>query len=119
MDNVDIETALDALKIMMDTYSVRYIVVSTTYTKHHIERLMGSCRDRGTWKWIAETHHEDPLFKNDEHAAQCVKEKYTSNIDRCDLFPRLYFLKTSFINEFREWLKARNLQITDIEAPKI
>lgn len=113
MDNVTTESVLEALKIMMETYSVRYIVISTKFTKHHLEKLMGSCSDRGKWKWIGETNYEAfEVMDKDEEARK-------SHIDHGDMFPRFYFLKSSFIAEFNEWLKARGLVVTDITAPPI
>lgn len=113
MENVTPESILDALKIMMETYSVRYIVISTKFTKHHLEKVAGTNSDRGKWKWIGETNMEAfEAMKNNDEARR-------SHIDGGDMFPRFYFLKSSFIAEFNEWLKARNLVVTDIEAPQI
>lgn len=113
LSGVSKEDALEALKHMMGLYSVSYIVIKTKFTVHHLEKLSRSVKDRGRWKWIGETSSlafSEPL--QDE-------EVYRSNIDGGDLFPRLYFLDSSFINEFREWLNMRNLEITALEAPKI
>lgn len=106
---IDNTVFLDAIKKMIDLYSVTYIVVKTKYTTHHIEKLLASCKDRGTIKWIAETSG----FDDDDVESQ------NSHVDRNDCFPRFYFLKTSFLHEFREWLLIRDLQITDVQAPKI
>lgn len=101
------------LKELLSTFSARYIVIKTKYTTHHIERLMPTCKDRGRWKWIAETDMEafEEMEKNDEARL--------SHIDRADLFPRLYFRDDSLINEVWDWLRMRNLTIIDIKAPKI
>jgi hypothetical protein len=107
------EMKIDLLRAMMKTYSIHYIVIHTKFTTHHLEKLMPTCHDRGKWKWIAETKPE--AFEEMDNNEESRK----SHVDRNDLFPRLYFLGESFINEFREWLKYRNLEITEIEAPKI
>ncbi len=110
---MDMEAALEALKVMMNLYSVRYITIDTKFTKHHLEKVAGTNSDRGRWKWIGETKMEafEEMAKD--------KEAQKSHIDGGDMFPRFYFLNTSFINEFREWLKARDLKITDMEAPQL
>jgi hypothetical protein len=104
---------IEILRAMMETYSTYYIVIKTKFTTHHLEKLMPTCKDRGKWKWIAETNHE--AFEEMGRDG----EARLSHVDGGDLFPRLYFLRDSFINEFNEWLKCRNLAVTDIEAPKI
>lgn len=88
-----------------------YIVIETEYTIHHIERT--NYQDRGKIKWIGETKSE--AFK----AMDTCEEARRSHIDGGDLFPRLYFLGTSFLMEFEEWLKARNLNITNIKEGQI
>lgn len=105
--------ALEVCAHLMNTHTIFYIVIKTKYTTHHIERLMASCRDRGRWKWIGETNSEA------YYESGTNEEARTSHIDGGDLFPRIYFLRDSFINEFREWLNIRNLKITNIEAPKV
>ena len=89
-----------------------YIVVETKYTTHHIERMF--YKDRGKIKWIAETNR-DAFKAMDEDDA----EAHRSHIDGGDLFPRLYFLGTSFLMEFSEWCKARDLFITNIKKGEI
>ncbi len=113
MSDVSNEVKFDLIRAMMKTYSIHYIVIHTKFTTHHLEKLMPTCKDRGAWKWIGETKHEafDEMGRGGEAGL--------SHIDRGDMFPRLYFLTDSFINEFREWLKCRELEITEIEAPKI
>lgn len=90
-----------------------YIVIETKYTMLHIERLMGSCSDRGRWKWIGETkidaYEERPIWE----------EASRSHIDGGDMFPRLYFLDDSLCNEIFAWLHKRNLEIIDVRMPKI
>jgi hypothetical protein len=88
-----------------------YIIIETKWTIHHIERTTYS--DRGKIKWIAETKSDAyEAMKDDEEARM-------SSIDHCDLFPRLYFLATSFVNEFGAWLDARGLQPTSIKHGEI
>ncbi len=112
-EEVDQVVYYAVLKSLMAAFSARYIVVKTKYTTHHIERLMPTCKDRGKWKWIAETNTEAyrEMEKNDEARL--------SHIDRADLFPRLYFRDDSLMNEISHWMQIRNLIIIDIEAPKI
>lgn len=100
----------DVIRTMMHSYSVGYITIETQCTIHHLERLMPTCRDRGRWKWLAETKAD--IFDSDN------EEWQRSNIDHADCFPRLYFKEDSFLNEFREWLRVREIEITDIKAPK-
>lgn len=111
---MSVEINLDVIRTMMRQHSVMYIVIETLYTAHHLERLMPTCRDRGRWKWIGEskTEYWEGLEKN-------VPEARKSHIDRGDMFPRFYFLDSSFINEFQSWLSVRGLEITDVKAPKI
>jgi hypothetical protein len=106
--------ALEVCAHLMKTHTVSYIVIKTKYTTHHLEKLMASQRDRGRWGWIAETNHEAFM----EMKSGRNEEARKSHIDGGDLFPRLYFLPASFLNEFREWLDVRGLRITNIEAPK-
>lgn len=91
-----------------------YIVIDTKFTKLHIERLMGSVRDRGRWKWIAETN----LDAYDAMAAK-EEEARRSHVDNNDLFPRLFFNDECLIQEVFSWLKVRDLTVTDITTPKI
>lgn len=44
----------EILKVLLKKQKI-YIIVKTLFTIHHIEKLLGSVRDRGRWKWIAET----------------------------------------------------------------
>jgi len=92
---------------------IYYIVIDTKYTRLHIERLMGSCSDRGRWKWIAETKTD----AYEEHPLSV--EASRSHIDGGDMFPRLYFLDDSLCNEIFSWLHKRNLEIIDVRVPKI
>ena len=116
MSNLD---SLDVLRSMMNTYSIRYIVAETNYTRHHIERLMPTCKDRGKWKWSPEPSFPNVHYKTDEDAKRHVEESLRSNIDGADLFPRLYFFDSSFLAEFGEWLRVRDLKLIDIKAPSI
>lgn len=101
----------DILRAMLTTQQY-YIVVESKFTKHHIEKLMGSCKDRGRWKWIAETNMEAFDTKVDKEEAQ------RSHIDGGDLFPRVFFKDESLITELFAWFAARDLQVTDITTPK-
>ncbi len=112
-EEVDQVVYYAVLKSLMATFSARYIVIKTKYTIHHIERLMPTCKDRGKWKWIAETN--TAAFKDMEDYAEARQ----SLIDNGDLFPRLYFRDDSLMNEISHWMQMRNLIIIDIEAPKI
>jgi len=105
-NGVDLESILGGL-IYSEQY---YIVVKTKFTIHHIERT--NYTDRGKIKWIGET--EFHAFKEMDHD----EEARLSHIDGCDLFPRLYFHKDSFLKEFFTWLNIRGLTITDITTPK-
>jgi hypothetical protein len=102
---------LEVCAHLMNTHTIFYIVIKTQYTTHHIERLNASCRDRGRWKWHGEINH-------DAYERGSRGEVDRSHIDGADLFPRIYFLRDSLINELREWLDIRGLKITNIEAPK-
>ncbi len=104
----------EIFKELLQTHSVFYITVETKYTMHHIERLMGTVRDRGRWKWIAETKAEafDAIEMIDEEARR-------SHIDEADLFPRYLFLDTSMHDELFAWLAIRALPIVNIKAPKL
>lgn len=103
----------EILTRMLKAHTARYIVVKTKYTDSHIEVLMGSQKDRGRYKWIAESNNEswDNLNKD--------PEARRSHIDGGDLFPRVFFLADSLINELFTWIQTRDLTITDIEVPKI
>lgn len=91
----------------------RYFVVETLYTEHHLERLAGTVKDRGRWKWIAESKQSS---WND---ARENEEARRSHVDGGDLFPRLYFNNECLIKELLSWLEVRNLKITDIRTPKL
>lgn len=101
------------LDIVRDILSLnfRYVVIKTKYTTHHIEKT--TYRDRGRIKWIAETNPDAFDYMND------CKEAQQSHIDGGDLFPRLYFLPTSFQDEFDAWLAARGLKIVSMEHGEI
>ena len=109
MDN---QLSMEVFRSMMKIYTIRYIVIETAHTMHHIERLSLNCKDRGRWKWLAET--KEGAFNGDMNG-----EDKRSFIDHSDLFPRLYFRDESLINEFFEWIKMRDLKITNVKAPKI
>lgn len=100
----------EILKVLLKKQKI-YIIVKTLFTIHHIEKLLGSVRDRGRWKWIAETDMK-AFDKKD------IPESNRSHIDGGDLFPRLYFNDDCFLKEFFSWLKVRDLKITDITVPK-
>ncbi len=106
----------EILNSMLDNCHINYIVVETKYTKHHIEKLMLTNKDRGCFKWIAETKFHDYSNITDE---EDIKEAERSHIDSEDCFPRYMFLANSMFNELFAWLKARNLKIIDIKSPKI
>lgn len=101
------------LNRLLSSYSVAYITVETKYTIHHIEKLMGSIKDRGKWKWIAEIKSEywDNVDK--------CKEAQRSHIDHQDMFPRFMFLTESMVNELIAFCEVRMLDITEIKTPKI
>lgn len=100
------------LELMRKNFAM-YITIETKYTMHHLEKLMPTVRDRGRWKWIGETKVDafNVMDKDDEAVR--------SHIDGHDLFPRLYFLDNSLIQEFKAWLNVRQLTITDVKVPKI
>lgn len=77
---------------------VRYIVLESKNTRHHLEILSPSCSDRGIYKWIAES-----------------KDSRIITVDDHDMFPRYYFLSESLIKEMVEWLKKRN----ELIIPKV
>jgi hypothetical protein len=89
-----------------------YIVINTKFTINHIEKLSGSVRDRGRWKWISENNL-------DYYKSLTIPEAQRSHIDNGDLFPRLYFNNECLVTEFFSWLSVRELTITDITTPKI
>jgi hypothetical protein len=103
----------EVLKKLLTSQAFYYITVETKYTIHHIERLMGSCKDRGRYKWIAEMKVDcwKSMSKDDE-AKRC-------HIDGGDCFPRLFFTADSMCNELFAWLQMRSLEVTTIESPKI
>jgi hypothetical protein len=109
-DDMSTEEGLAVIYDMMSLFQQRYLVIHTQYTIHHIERT--TYTNRGRWRWFAESKPE--AFEQMEKEGE--GEAYRSHIDDCDLFPRLYFLDNSFIEEFRSWLNCRNLKITNIEA---
>lgn len=109
------EAERDIFRNMLDTYSIRYIVVETKYTRHHIEKLLTSCRDRGSFKWIAENKNEYWEAVEKRKGG----EVDTSAIDGQDCFPRFLFLPSSMVNELFTWLHVRILKVTDVKAPKI
>ena len=88
-----------------------YIVIETKYSFHHIEKT--NYQDRGKIKWVAETKLS--YFKDVSHN----EEAQRSHIDDADLFPRLYFLPKSFIDEFIAWCEARELTITNIKHKEV
>jgi hypothetical protein len=106
------EDAKEVLRHILKIHIARYIVVETKYTAHHIELLSGTCKDRGRYKWIAETKVDawDNVERDDEARR--------SHVDGGDLFPRVYFFDDSLCNELFMWLKVRNLAVTDITTPK-
>lgn len=101
------------LELMRKSLAI-YVTIETKFTIHHLEKLMPTVRERGRWKWIAETKVSafEAMDKNNDEAVR-------SHIDGADLFPRLYFLDNSFIQEFKAWLNVRQLTITDVKVPKI
>lgn len=104
-------THQEIFKQMLRLQVARYIVIETKYTEHHIERT--NYQDRGRYKWIAET--KPNYWENVDKD----KEAQRSHVDGADLFPRLYFLDESMVNELFAWLSARGLEVTDIKTPKI
>lgn len=103
----------EILRNLLLSPSNLYVVARTKYTIHHIEKLTASCKDRGRFKWLAETDMKawDENIKDDE-----IRR---SHIDSCDYFPRVYFSLDCFLVEFSAWLQMRNLEITDIKVPKL
>ncbi len=91
--------------------SVSYLEIDTEFTKHYIEKLTLTCRDRGKYRWFAETKKEAwQIITENPQAEKCL-------IDRHDCFPRLYFLEESCIHELLEWLNVRDEPITKIFSP--
>lgn len=112
-DKIDVsELEREILKSLLNRQ--HYIVLETAYTKHHIEKLLFTCKDRGKWKWIAETKPNawNGINNNDGEAQRSI-------IDSGDLFPRLFFRTESLITEIFCWLEERKLQVHDIKAPQL
>jgi hypothetical protein len=102
---------VEILKNLLQTQI--YIVITTKYTIHHIEKLSPSCKDRGKWKWIAE-----PIQPNQYENQQIDEEARLSHIDQSDLFPRLFFNDFCIMSEILSFLSTRGLNIIDIKCPK-
>lgn len=102
----------EVLDNLMKQPTASYIIVKTKFTKHHIERLSSSQRDRGKWKWIAETTNEG-LDRGNR-----TEEARRSHIDSGDCFPRFYFLDQSLREELRAWCVLRDVEVIDIKAPR-
>lgn len=97
---------------ILDKKSMYYFVIETEFSRHHFEKISHSCKDRGKWKWIAETK----LMGCDSPNEEAIR----SHVDPHDCFPRFYFLEESLVNEFLQWLDVRQLKITSfIENPTI
>ncbi len=86
-----------------------WLQVNTKHTLHIIEPIHFFCPKRGKIKWTATSQ----LIDSDG------EEIKRSLIDEQDLFPRYYFLKSSFLLEFLEWLDMRQLDITEVKEFKI
>lgn len=102
---------LGNLKYLVEGFDVYYIIVETDYTINHFEMVLASCRDRGCFKWIAETKkcaYIDGI--KDERAR-------LAHIDYSDCFPRFYFYSESLINEFSRWCVIRKQDIQLIKVP--
>lgn len=103
---------IDILKDLLKTQF--YVVVRTKYTIHHIEKLLASCRDRGRWKWIAES------IQPDQYEAQRLDdEARRSHVDATDCFPRFFFNDFALMSELSSWIQIRGLEVIEVSAPKI
>lgn len=109
----------EILSKLLGSVNSYYITVETKYTIHHIERLAGTCHDRGRWKWIAEMKVDYWKALENPDDESNFQEAQRSYIDHGDMFPRFMFLTDSLINELIAWTTARQLEITDIKTPKI
>ena len=104
----DIEA--DLLRKLLNSFHGHYVEIRTPYTLHHIEKISLSQKDRGRFKWHAETTGNTfaSMNNNDQEAQK-------SFIDTCDLFPRLYFFQENLVTEFFMWCRQRNLTIDSIQ----
>lgn len=104
----------DVFRAMLDTYSINYIVVKTKFTEHHIERLSAVDKAYGRFKWTVQVDIPEPIF-----SMQSETEAIRSTVENKDCFPRLFYHADSVSNELFSWIRARDLTITDIRAPKV
>lgn len=104
---------INSLYKIIDTPDNNYFIVETKWTINHFEKLLPSCRDRGKWKWIAET--KCTAFNNQDDDPEIQR----SFIDHQDMFPRLYFTEECLVNEFLQWLDVRRLPIINVEIKSI
>jgi hypothetical protein len=86
----------------------QYGIIETNFTIHYIEKIMASAKDRGSFKWFAETKWKP----YQEAVLEDNPEAFKSHIDGADMFPRVYFLSETLISEMGIWFEIRNLQIT-------
>jgi hypothetical protein len=108
---VGAQANLDGFLRLIGAMDVKYLVVETDYTTNHFEKLLGSCSDRGSFKWIAETNmtaYEENMQDPRAHKAK---------INGSDLFPRLYFYADCLVKEFRRWCAIRQQDIQKITVP--
>jgi|GEM_PF-3013186 hypothetical protein len=96
---------------LLGCYDAYYIVVETDFTINHFEKLLASCSDRGSFKWIAETK-----VCAYEAASTCESARL-AHIDECDYFPRAYFFADSLLKEFEMWRRKRKQDFQKITVP--
>ncbi len=89
---------------LLFTY-VNYMVVESKYITHHIERLKGTCNDRGSVKWIAESN------KRYWEDVDAIPDSRLSHIDESDCFPRFYFKTENFIDELEQFNTIRKQEL--------
>jgi hypothetical protein len=85
--------------------TIKYMVVDTKYITHHVEKLLPTCRDRGSVKWIAESNMRY------WQEVDTVPESRLSHIDGGDMFPRLYFGEENFCDELKRFNKIRGQEL--------
>jgi len=102
---------LDNFLCLIEAMDINYIVIETDYTVNHFEIVLASCRDRGCFKWIAETKKSAYIDGMKDERARLA------HIDYSDCFPRFYFYADSLINEFSRWCAIRKQDIQLIKVP--
>lgn len=102
----DYDDLYNQLTIILKIDQIKYFIIETKFTTHHIERYGIFKSDRGDFKWLAESSYRE---KSDE--------SNRSHIDPADNFPKYYFLSQCFRDEFIAWCMRRSLTIEQISIP--